>query len=85
MIYERIQLSPIDRHRNFIEAAKVVNIQGNNLTIERFNGNKETFPVNYMDYEIGEFIDIQFIRTGSSSHALKLIGHTPEKFYPDEK
>ena len=85
MVYERIQLTPIDRHRNFIEAAKVIEIQGNSLTIERFNGNREIFPVSYIgDYAPGQYLDIQYLRTGNSSHALKLIGHTPPEFCPRE-
>lgn len=84
MEFKKEQLSTISRYRNSIEVAKIVKIQGNNLTIERFNGDTETFPVSYAgDYAPEQFIDIQFFRTGSSSHTLKLIGHTPEQFYPD--
>lgn len=84
MEFKKEQLSTISRYRNSIEVAKIVNIQGGNLVIERFNGQTERFPVSYAGgYEIGQYIDIQFFRTGNSSHTLKLIGHTPEQFYPD--
>ena len=85
MEFKQEQLTTISRHRNSIEVAKIIDIQGSNLTIERFNGDKERFQVSYVgDYAPGQFIDIQFFRTGSSSHALKLIGHTPPEFCPRE-
>lgn len=83
--YDKIQLTTISRHINSIEVAKIIGIKGNELTIERFNGQSERFPVSYAGgYETGQYCDIQYLRTGSSSHALKLIGHTPPEFYPRE-
>ena len=84
MEFQKIQLTNISRHRNSIEVAKITSINGNNITIERFNGDTETFPINHLgDYAPDQYIDIQYFRTGSSSYTLKLIGHTPPQFYPE--
>lgn len=84
MEYKKEQLSTVFRHTNSIEAALITEIKGNDFTIERFNGQTLHFPVNCAgDYEPGQYIDIQYFRTGGSSHTMKLIGHTPPEFIPD--
>lgn len=83
MEFKQEQLTTISRYKNSIEAAKITNIQGSNLTIERFNGQAERFPVSYMCYEVGQYVDIQYFKNGNSSHTLKLVGHTPPQFCPD--
>lgn len=86
MEFKKEQLTSISRYRNNIEAAKIINIQGNDLTIERFNGQALHFPTSYArEYEIGQYIDIQYFKTGDSSHTLKLIGITPKEFISNNK
>ncbi len=34
------------------------------------------------EYRIGEFIDLQVIRTSRTSYQVMLIGRTPQKFIP---
>lgn len=34
------------------------------------------------EYSVGEYIDLQVIRTGNASHTVKLIGRTPAAFIP---
>lgn len=85
MEYKQEQKTQISRYRNSIEAAKIVNIDKNGMTLERFNGQTLNFPVsNTAGYEINEYVDIQYFRTGGSSHTMKLFGNTPPEFIPDK-
>lgn len=34
------------------------------------------------EYEIGQYVDLQVVRTSKTSHTIKLIGRTPEVFIP---
>ena len=85
-LFKKEQLTTVSRHRNSIEAAKIVNIDKNSMTIERFNGQTLNFPVsNSVGYEIEGYCDIQYFRTGNASHTMKLVGVTPKEFIPDKK
>lgn len=81
MEYKKEQLTTLSRHINFIEIAKVKEIDGNDLILERFNGQTERFPTSCIgDYAPNQCVDIQYFNTGSNSHTLRLLGHTPQEF-----
>lgn len=85
MEYKQEQKTQINRHINSIEAAKIVNIDKNSMTIERFNGQTLNFPVSdIIDYKTNDYVDIQYFKSGGSGYTLKLIGHTPPAFIPDK-
>lgn len=84
MTFKNEQLTAIGRHVNFIEAVKIIDIEKSNLVLERFNGEKDKFPISRpAEYEIGKYVDVIFFNNGCS-HGIKLVGHTPEQFYPDK-
>lgn len=67
MEFKKEQLTTISRYRNSIEVAKITDIKGNDLTIERFNGKTLHFPISHAEgYEIGQYIDIQYFRLGTA-------------------
>lgn len=85
MEYKREQTTTILRRRNFIRAFKILAIQGDNLIVRNsYDRNKTAeFAVSEPDeYKVGGYVDMVFIKTGTSSHTIELIGHTPEEFIP---
>lgn len=85
MEYKQEQKTQISRHINSIEAAKIVDIDKNSMTIERFNGQTLNFPVSdIIDYKTNDYVDIQYFKNGGSGYTLKLIGHTPPAFITDK-
>jgi len=85
MEYKREQTTTILRRRNFIRAFKILDIQGSNLIVRNsFNRNKTAeFAVSEPDeYKVGDYVDMVFTKTGSNSHTIELIGHTPTQFTP---
>lgn len=85
MEYKHEQTTAILRRRNAIRAYKILDIQGNNLIV-RNNLNKSKtaeFSVSEPDkYKVGGYVDMVFTKTGSNSHSIELIGHTPPEFVP---
>lgn len=85
MAYKHEQTTVILRLRNSIRAFKILDIKGNNLiTRNNFNKDKtvEFEVLNPDNYNIGDYVDMIFFRTGSSSYRIELIGHTPSGFMP---
>lgn len=85
MEYKREQTTAVLRRRNFIRAFKILDIQGNNLIVRNNldKSKKAKFPVSEPgNYKIGSCVDMVFIKTGSSSHTIELIGITPPEFIP---
>ena len=88
MTYKQEQTKQIFRRRNSIRAYKVLDIQEGNLIVR--NPYKREYTENISvpklasDYEVGDYADIIFCKTGSSSYRTELIGHTPPKFVPSD-
>lgn len=88
MAYKHEQTTVLLRLRNSIRAFKILDIKGNNLIIRNnFNKDKtvEFEVLNPNNYNIGDYVDMIFCRTGSNSHRIELIGHTPLEFIPDNR
>ena len=86
MEYKHEQTTAILRHRNSIRAYRILDIQGNNLIVRNNldKGRTAEYPVSEPDnYKVGGYVDMVFVRRGSSSYAIQLIGHTPPEFTPD--
>lgn len=82
---KREQTTTILRRRNFIRAFKILGIQGNNLIVRNsFDRNKTAeFAVSEPnEYKVGGYVDMVFIKTGTSSYTIELIGYTPPEFTP---
>lgn len=85
MEYKHIQETAALRNRNEIKAYKILDIQDKHLIFQLWlNSDKQERLMVSMpeEYEIGQYIDLQVVRTGSASHAVKLIGRTPAAFIP---
>lgn len=83
--YERIQKSAALRNQNSVKAYKILDIQGKHLIFQLWlNSDKQDRIMVSMpeEYKIGEYIDMQVIRTSKTSHQIKLIGRTPKAFIP---
>lgn len=86
MKYKPEQTTALLRRRNSIRTFKVLGIKGNDLIIRNSydRGKTAAFTVSEPDnYKIGGYVDMVFVRRGSSSYAIQLIGHTPPEFTPD--
>lgn len=84
-VYDNRQLTTLSRHRNNINAHKILDIRGNNLVFRiRYNSDKtEEITVSLPeDYNIGEYIDLAVTRMSKTSKIIELVGHTPEGFIP---
>lgn len=78
MEYKREQTTTILRRRNFIRAFRVLAIRGDNLIVRNsYDRNKTAvFEVSEPnEYKVGSYVDMVFIKTGTSSHTIELIGH----------
>lgn len=85
MEYKREQTTTILRRRNSIRAFRVLDIRGNNLVVRNSLDRSKTakFAVSEPDeYKVGDCVDMVFIRTGSNSYSMELIGRTPPEFTP---
>lgn len=85
MEYRREQMITTLRRRNSIRAFRILDVQGNNLIVRNSLDRSKTakFAVSEPDeYKVGDCVDMIFIKTGSSSYSIELIGHTPEEFIP---
>lgn len=83
--YEHIQKTTALRNQNSVKAYKILDIQGKYLIFQLWlNSDKQDkIMVSKPEkYKIGEYIDMQVVRTSKTSHQIKLIGHTPETFIP---
>lgn len=86
MEYKHIQETTALRNRNEIKAYKILDIQDGHLIFQLWLNDTEkkgqlkvSMPE---EYEIGQYIDLQVIRTSKMSHTVKLIGRTPAAFVP---
>lgn len=86
MEYKHEQTTTILRHGGHIRAYRILDIQGNNLIVRNNLDKNKTaeLPVSEPDnYKIDGYVDLVFVRRGSSSYTMRLIGHTPPEFTPD--
>ncbi len=85
MEYKREQSTIVLRRRNSVRAFRVLAIQGDNLIVRNSYDRDKTaeFAVSEPDeYKAGDYVDMVFIKTGTNSHTIELIGHTPPEFTP---
>lgn len=85
MEYKREQSTIVLRRRNSVRAFRVLAIQGDNLIVRNSYDRDKTaeFAVSEPDeYKVGDYVDMVFIKTGTNSHTIELIGHTPPEFTP---
>lgn len=83
--YEHIQKTTALRNQNSVKAYKILDIQGKHLIFQLWlNSDKQDkiMVSKPEEYKVGEYIDMQVVRTSKTSHQIKLIGHTPEAFIP---
>lgn len=86
--YEHIQKSTALRNQNSVKAYKILDIQGKSLIFQLWLNSDEQGQIMVSipeEYKIGEYIDLQVTRTSKTSHQIKLIGHTPDAFIPDDR
>lgn len=86
MEYKAIQKTESLRCANGVKAYRILDIQGKDLIFQLwFNDEssrgsiKVSFP---KEYQIGEYVDLQVIRTSKMSYQVTLIGRTPATFVP---
>lgn len=86
MEYKKEQTKLILRKRNSIQAYKILDIKGGNLIVrnpyKRENTAEILVPKLTNDYKVGDYTDIIFCRTGSTSYKMEVVGHTPSEFAP---
>lgn len=85
MEYKHIQKTAALRNRNEIKAYKILDIQDKHLIFQLWlNSDKQERLMVSMpeEYETGQYIDLQVVRTGNASYTVKLIGRTPAAFIP---
>ena len=83
--YERIQKTTALRNQNSIKAYKILDIQGKHLIFQLWlNSDKQDriMVSKPEEYKVGEYIDMQVIRTSKTSHQIRLVGRTPKEFTP---
>ena len=87
MEYKAIQKTAALRNNNGIKAYRILGIEDKHLIFQLWlNSDKQERLMVSMpeEYSVGEYIDLQVIRTGNASYIVKLIGRTPAAFVPDD-
>lgn len=86
MEYKNEQTKAILRRRNSIQAYRILDIQGDSLIIRNPYNRERTveilIPKIVGGYNVGDYADIIFFRTGSTGYTAEVIGHTPPEFTP---
>ena len=85
MEYKHIQTTTALRNQNGIKAHRILDIEDKHLIFQLWLNSDEQGRLMVSmpeEYRIGEFIDLQVVRTSKTSHTVKLIGRTPEVFIP---
>lgn len=85
MEYKHIQTTTALRNQNEIKAYRILDIKDKHLIFQLWLNNDKQGEVMVSmpeKYSIGEYIDLQVIRTSKTSHTVTLIGRTPQKFIP---
>ena len=88
MEYKNEQTKAILRRRNSIRAYRILGIQGDSLVIRNPYNRERTVGISVPKivggYNVGDYADIVFLRTGSTGYKAEVIGHTPTEFKPKE-
>lgn len=88
MEYKNEQTKAILRRRNSIRAFKILDIQEDSLVIRNPYNRERTVGISVPKivggYNVGDYADIVFLRTGSTGYMAEVIGHTPTEFKPKE-
>lgn len=86
MEYKNEQNKAILRRRNSIQAYRILDIQGDSLIIRNPYNRERTVEISVPKivggYNVGDYADIIFLRTGSTGYTAEVIGHTPTEFTP---
>lgn len=85
MEYKHIQKTVALRNNNGIKAYRILGIEDKHLIFQLWlNSDKQGRLMASMpeEYEIGQYVDLQVVRTSKTSHTIKLIGRTPGVFIP---
>ena len=85
MEYKHIQTTTALRNQNGIKAHRILDIEDKHLIFQLWLNSDEQGRLMVSvpeEYRIGEFIDLQVIRTSRMSYQVTLIGRTPQKFIP---
>lgn len=74
--------------QNSVKAHRILDIKGNNLIIQLWANSDEQGQVLVSmpeEYTIGEYIDLQVLRTSKTSYQINLIGKTPVVLIPADR
>lgn len=85
--YEHDQTTTVLRNRNGIKAYRILDINEGHLIFQLWLNSNVQGEIQVSmpeEYEIGEYIDFIVLRTGRTSYTVKLIGHTPPRFIPED-
>ena len=85
MEYKTIQKTAALRNNNGIKAYRILGIEDKHLIFQLWLNSDEQGRLMVSmpeEYEIGQYVDLQVVRTSKTSHTIKLIGRTPEVFIP---
>lgn len=85
MTYRREQKTAALRNQNGIKAHRILDIEDKHLIFQLWLNSDEQGRLMVSmpeEYRIGEFIDLQVIRTSRTSYQVTLIGRTPAAFIP---
>lgn len=85
MEHKAIQETKALRNKNGIKAYRILGIEDKHLIFQLWLNSDEQGRLMVSmpeEYEIGQYVDLQVVRTSKTSHTIKLIGRTPEVFIP---
>ncbi len=85
MEFKYEQLSTITRHCNYIVARKVLDINGDVLSIRPFSNRDDICEIKASMphwYRKGDYIDVIINEMGTAAYSVRLIGPTPMEFCP---
>ena len=83
--YEHIQKTAALRNQNGIKAYRILGIEDKHLIFQLWLNSDEQGRLTVSmpeEYEIGQYVDLQVVRTSKVSYQVTLIGRTPQKFIP---
>lgn len=85
MEFEHVQTIMVLRRKNGIKAYKILDIRDGHLVFQLWLNSDEQGRITLSvpeEYSVGEYIDLQVVRTSKTSYIVKLIGRTPQMFVP---
>lgn len=82
---EKIQTTAALRNQNNVKAYRILDIADKHLIFQLWLNSDEQGKIQVSmpeEYQIGQYVDLQVIRTSKVSYQIKLIGNTPQAFIP---